>query len=204
MTAKERITCRRKFFFFAFYLEGFMKRITITSIVALLALWLAACNSSGTGSGQNATQSDNRPSQGARDVKQQATNTQGATQPSTDARSSGARGDRQSVKYGKHRGKGANRSTAKTQRRMSQQGEYVELQIVETQGVDQVIIDVVQPTEEIKVQSMKVIERPVQPTVIVDTYDTIVIPQARRIYRAGTAYPECSTAYENWVEVRVQ
>jgi predicted small secreted protein len=204
MTAKERITCRRKFFFFAFYLEGFMKRITITSIVALLALWLAACNSSGTGSGQNATQVATQPSPGAQEVKPQVTNTQGAKQTSTGGKSSGVRGDKQSVKYAKHRGNGAKRSIAKTQRRVSQQGEYIELQVVETQGVDQVVIDVIQPTEEIKAQSMEVIERPVQPAVIVDTYDTVVIPQARRIYRASSAYPECSTAYENWVEVRVQ
>jgi uncharacterized protein YcfL len=171
-----------------------MKRITITSIVALLSLWLVACSSSGTESGQNATQTDNRPAPGAQDVKQQVTNTQGAKQPSTDAKSSGARGDKRPVNYAKHRSKGAKRSIA--QRRVSQQGEYVD--------VDQVVIDVVQPTEIIEAQSMEVIERPVQPAVIVDAYDTIVMPQARGIYRASLAYPECRTSYENWVEVRVQ
>lgn len=199
--------------FFAFYLEGFMKRITITSIAALLAIWLAACSSSWTGSGkgekdssggQNATPSDNRPPPGAQDIKKQVTNTQGAKQTSTDANSSVARGDKQRVKHAKQRGKGADRSTAKTRRGVKQQGEYVELQIIETQDVDEIVIDVMRPAEEIKAQSVEVIEQPVVPTVIVDTYDEIVIPQARRIYRASPAYPACSTAYEDWVEVRVQ
>src|SRR5262245_31109357 len=96
MTAKGRIACRRKFFFFAFYLEGNMKRITITSIAALLTLWLVACGSMGTGSGQGeknpaggltASQSDNRPTPGAQDNKQQVTDTQGAQQQSNEAKS---------------------------------------------------------------------------------------------------------------------
>jgi hypothetical protein len=199
--------------FVAFYLEGFMKRITLTSIAALLAIWLAACSSTWTGSGKgekdssggpNATPSDNRPSPGAQDIKQQVTNTQGAKQTSIDANSSVTRGDKQRVKYAKQRGKGAERSTAKTRRGVNQQGEYVELQIIETQDVDEMVIDVRRPAEEVEAQFVEVIEQPVAPTVVVDTYEEIVVPQARRIYQASPAYPACSTAYEDWVEVRVQ
>jgi TolA-binding protein len=198
--------------FLAFYLEGIMKRIMITSIAALLAIWLAACSSSWTGSGKggkdssggsNATPSDNRPSTGAQDIKQRVTNTQGAKQTSN-VNSSVARGDKQRVKYAKQRNKGAERSMAKSQRRVKQQGEYVELQIIETQDVDQMVIDVMPPAEEIKAQSVEVIEQPVAPTVVVDTYEEIIRPQARRIYWASPVYPACSTAYEDQVEVRVQ
>jgi len=154
--------------------------------------------------GPNATPGDNRPSPGAQDTKQQITNTQGAKQTSTNANSSVARGDKQRVKYVKRRGTGAERSMAKWRRGVKQRSESVELQIIETQDVDKMVIKVRRPAEEIKAQSVEIIEQPVAPTVVVDTYEEIVIPQPRRTYWASPAYPACSTAYEDWVEVRVQ
>ena len=85
---------------------------------------------------------------------------------------------------------------------MNQWGEYVEVQIIETQDVAPVAIDVVEPTEVIKAQAVQVIEQSVQPTVIVDVSETIVRPQARSVYVASPVSPECSTVYGTWVEYR--
>jgi hypothetical protein len=213
MTAKGRIACRRKFFFFAFYLEGFMKRITIQSIATLLVLWLVACSSLRTGSGReekdstggtNATQGANHPAPGAQDVKRQTTATQAAKQQSKDAKATGASSAKQHLKYANRRGKGVESSMASARQRVRRQGEYVELQIIETQDVAPVTIEVMQPTEVIRAQTAQVIERSVEPTVIVDTEETIVRPQARGVYVASPASPECATDYETWVEIRVQ
>ena len=167
-----------------------MKRITITSVAALLTLWLVACGSFGTGSGKeekvsvsgpNAAQGDNRPTPGAQDSKQQVTDTGGAKQP---------------VKYVKRRGKGARRSMPNTQQVVVRQVEDVELQIIEPQVVDRVVIDVVQPTEVVQARPVEVIEQPVAPTVIVDVNDSIVMTQASRVYVASLEPQYCSTAYD--------
>src|SRR5215510_6051133 len=164
-----------------------MKRITITSIAALLTLWLVACGSFGTGRGKeekvsaggpNAAQGDNRPTPGAQDSKQQVTDTSGAKQP---------------VKYVKRRGKGARRST---QQVVTWRVEDVGLQIIEPQVVDQVVIDVVQPTVVVQARPVEVLEQPVASTVIVDVNDSIVMTQASRVYVASIEPQYCSTAYD--------
>src|SRR5262249_58424822 len=117
---------------------------TITSVAALLTLWLVACGSFGTGSGKeekvsvsgpNAAQGDNRPTPGAQDSKQQVTDTGGAKQP---------------VKYVKRRGKGARRSMPNTQQVVTWRVEDVELQIIEPQVGDQLVFDERQPTQVIQ------------------------------------------------------
>ena len=165
-----------------------MKRITITSIATLVTLWMVACGSWGTGAGKgekesaggpNAAQGDNRPTPSPQEVKQQGTNTQGAKQP---------------VKYAKHRAAGARLSTPNTQQVVVEQVEDVEFQVVEPQVVDQVVIDVVQPTEVVQAQPVEVIEQPVAPTVIVDVNDSIVMPQTSSVYVASPGLQYCSTA----------
>jgi len=190
MTAKGRIACLPKFIFFAFYLEGYMKRITITSIATLLTLWMVACGSLGTGSGKgekesaggpNATQADNRPTPSPQEVKQPVTNTQGAKQP---------------VKYAKHRGAGARRSMPNNEQVVIEQVDDVEYQILEPQVVDQVVIDVMQPTEVVQAQPVEVIEQPVAPTVIVDMNTSVVAPQASAVYVASPELQYCSPVYD--------
>src|SRR5262245_9787336 len=84
MTDRGRIACRSRFFFFDFYLEGFMNRITIKSIAILLVFGLAVCSSLRNGSGPgekdstgglNGAQFDNSQAPGAQNVNQQATDT---------------------------------------------------------------------------------------------------------------------------------
>src|SRR5215813_8769235 len=191
MTAKGRITCRRKFFFFAFSLEGYMKRITITTIAALLTLWMVACGSLGTGSGQgeknpaggpNASQNDNRPTPGAQGANQQVADTQGAQGQSNAAKAPGTNVASRRVKVVKHRGRGAGRLTVYAQQVVNLPGEFVDLRIIETQDVAPVVVGVMQPVAVISAQPVAVIEQPVQPAVIVDVNETIVRPQAPSVY----------------------
>jgi len=201
MTARERIGCRRKFFFFDFYPEGFMKRITIKSIAVLLVLGLAACGSLRTGStqaqkdstgGSNVAQVDTRPTPGAQDVNQRATDARVTKQRPNNAKSPGAIGATQHIRFAK----------AKIRRGVKKQVEYVEYRIIETEDVAPLAIEVMPPTKVIKTQTVQVVEPSVAPTVIVDVNETIVRPQARSVYVASPVSPECSTVYGTWVEYR--
>ena len=72
------MACRREFFFFAFYMEGHMKKIALTIIAILVALYLAAYRPWRTGGGGekdstgglNVAQDDRRPATGAPVVNQ--------------------------------------------------------------------------------------------------------------------------------------
>ncbi|HKQ79366.1 MAG TPA: hypothetical protein VJ810_37070 [Blastocatellia bacterium] len=186
-----------------------MKRITIKSIAILFVFGLAACNSLRTDSvqegkdstgGLNATQADNHPATGAQDVNRRVTGARVAKKRPKVGKSPSVRGAAQHVRYVRQRGEGANPSTAITKRRVKKQVEYVELQIIEAQDIAPAPPEVMQPTEVIETQTVQVIEQPVAPTVIVDTNETIIRPQARSLYVASPVSPECSTAYETWVE----
>ena len=182
-----------------------MKRITITSIIALLAIWLAACSSLGTrnGSSIGASNATPSPTPGAQEATQQVTEKQVAKKTSTpNKRSKGAKA---SVKYA--RAEDAKGSMVGETRDAIQQVGYVELQVIETQDVEQlvkpqpveVIEQSVQPT--VIVDTEDIIVRPAQPSVVVETNEIIVRPQERRIYMAAPERPECSTIYDTWGEI---
>src|SRR5262245_12196312 len=120
------MACRREFFFFAFYLEGHMKKIALTLIAILVALYLAAYRPWRTGwqeekgstGGLNAAQDGSHPATGApgvdhsvkdvqqpvKEVKQRVTDAQGA----------------------KRHGKGVKASTAGIRRDVKQRGPDLE------------------------------------------------------------------------------
>jgi hypothetical protein len=197
------MACRREFFFFAFYLEGHMKKIALTLIVILVALYLAAYRPWRTGwheekdstGGLNAAQDGRRPATGAPDVNQSVKDVQ---QPVKEVkqRVTEARG-------AKRHGKGVKPSMAGQRRDAKQRGPDLEVQVIETQVVERLTIDVARPTEYIEVISIESEEPTVEPIYIEDRTGSSDWRTAHRVDVAVPAPQECSTPYV-WVEFRGQ
>lgn len=199
--------CRREFFFFAFHMEGHMKKIALTLIAILVALYLAAYRPWRTGGqkekdstgGLNVAQDSSRPATGAPDVNKSIKDVQQPVkevkQRVTDARGA------------KRHGKGVKSSTAGMRRDVKQRGPDIEVQVIETQAVERLTIDVTRPNEYIEVISIESegeFEEPsVEPMYIEDMTGASDWPTARRIDIAVPAPQECSTPYV-WVEFRGQ
>jgi hypothetical protein len=197
------MACRREFFFFAFHLEGHMKKIALTLIAILVALYLAAYRPWRTGwqkekdstGGLNVAQDGSRPVTGAPEVNQSVKDVQ---QPVKEVkqRVTGAQG-------AKRHGKGVKPSMAGMRRDMKQRGPDLEVQVIETQTVERVTIDVASPTEYIEVISVESEGSPGAPMYIEDMTGSSDWPTAHRIDIAVPAPQECSTPYV-WVEFRGQ
>jgi hypothetical protein len=201
------MACRREFFFFAFYPEGHMKKIAIALIVILVALYLAAYRpwrtdgqkEKDSAGGLNVAQDGRRPSTGAPDLKQSV---KGVQQPVKEVkqRVTDAQG-------AKRHGKGFKPSTAGMRRYVKQRGPDLEIQVIETQAVEQPTIEVTRPTEYIEVISIEsegeFEESSGEPMYIKDMEGSSDWPTAHRIDIAVPAPQECSTPYV-WVEFRGQ
>ena len=132
-----------------------MKRIAITSIAILVALYLAAYRPWRTGGqgekdstgGSNVAQDSSRPATGARDVNQSVKDVQ---QPVKEGkqRVTGAQG-------AKRHDKGVKPSMAGMRRNVEQRAEDLDVQVVETPVVEQLTIDVGRPTEDVEVISIE-------------------------------------------------
>lgn len=184
-----------------------MKKIAITTIGILLALYLAAYGPWRTGGqreknstgGLNVAQDDSRPATGARDVNQSVKDVQ---QPVKEVkrRVKDAQG-------AKRHGEGVKRSTASMRRDVGQRGPDLELQVIETPDVEQLTIDVTRPTEDVEVISIGSegeFEGPSrEPMYMEDMTGPSVWPQAQRIDIAVPERQECSTPYV-WVELSDQ
>jgi hypothetical protein len=201
------MACRREFFFFAFYLEGHMKKIALTLIAILVALYLAAYRPWRTGwqeekdstGGLNVAQDGSRPATGAPDVNQSVKDVQ---QPVKEVkqRVTGAQG-------AKRHGKGVKPSMTGMRRDVKQRGPDLELQVIERQAVEQLTIEVTRPTEYIEVISIEsegeFEKSSGEPRYIEDMTGSSDWPTAHRIDIAVPAPQECSTPYV-WVEFRDQ
>jgi hypothetical protein len=149
------MACRREFFFFAFHLEGHMKKLALTLIAILVALYLAAYRPWRTGvqeekdstGGLNVTQDGRRPATGAPEVNQSVKDVQQPVKK-VKQRVTEAQG-------AKRHGKGVKPSMAGTRRDVKQRGPDLEVQVIETQAVERVTIDVARPTEYIEVISIE-------------------------------------------------
>jgi len=197
------MACRREFFFFAFYLEGYMKKIALTLIAILIALYLTAYRPWRTGlqeekdstGGLNAAQDGRRPATGAPDVNQSVKDVQ---QPVNEVKQRVT-----DAKGAKRHGKGVKPSTARMRRDVKQRGPDLEVQVIETQAVERLTIDVARPTEYIEVISIESEGAPGAPMYIEDMTGSSDWPTAHRIDIAVPAPQECSTPYV-WVEFRGQ
>jgi len=201
------MACRREFFFFAFYLEGHMKKIALILIAILVALYLAAYRPWRTGGqdekdsagGLNVAQDGRRPATGAPDVKQSVKDVQ---QPVKEVKQRTA--DAQGAK---RHGKGVKPSTAGMRRDVKQRGSDLKLQVIETQAVEQLTIEVKRPTEYIEVISIEsggeFEKSSGESRYIEDVTGSSDWPTAHRIGIAVPAPQECSTPYV-WVEFRGQ
>jgi hypothetical protein len=199
--------CRREFFFFAFYLGGHMKKIAITLIGILIALYLAAYRPWRTGGqgekdsagGLNVAQDSSRPATGAPDVNQSVKDVQ---QPVKEIkrRVTGAQG-------AKRQGKGVKPSMAGMRRDVKQRGADLEVQVIETRDGERLTIDVTRPTEYVEVISIESegeFEEPSgEPMYVEDMKGSSDWPLAHRINIAVPERLECSTPYV-WVEISGQ
>ena len=184
-----------------------MKKIALTLIAILVALYLAAYRPWRTGGqeekdsagGLNVAQDGRRPATGASDVKQSVKDVQ---QPVKEVKRwvTDAQG-------AKRHGKGVKPSTAGMRRDVKQQGPDLEIQIVEKQAIGQLTIEVTRPTEYIEVISIEsggeFEKSSGEPGYIEDMTGSSDWPTAHRIDVAVPAPQECSTPYV-WVEFRGQ
>jgi hypothetical protein len=201
------MACRREFFFFAFHLEGHMKKIALTLIAILVALYLAAYRPWRTGrqeekdsaGGLNVAQDGRRPATGAPDLNQSVKDVQ---QPIKEVKRWVA--DAQGAKW---HGKGVKPSMAGMRRDVKQRSPDLELQVIETQAVEQLTIEVTRPTEYIEVISIEsegeFEKSSGEPRHIEDMTGSSDWPTAHRIDIAVPAPQKCSTPYV-WVEFRGQ
>jgi hypothetical protein len=184
-----------------------MKKIAIALIGILVALYLAAYRPWRTGGqreidsagGLNVAQDGSQPATGAPDVNQSV---KGVQQPAKEVkpRVTNAQG-------AKRHGKGVKASTAGARRYVKQRVADIEIQVIETQAVEQLIIDVARPTEDVEVITIESVEKfeapSVEPMYIEDVKVSSDWPPARRINIAVPEPVECLTPYV-WVEVRSQ
>jgi len=182
-----------------------MKKIAITTIGILLALYLAAHGPWRTGGkqgekdstgGLNVAQDGSRPATGARDVSQSVKDVQ---QPVK-----GAKRRVTNAQGAKRHGEGVKRSTAGMRRDAERRGADLELQVIETPDVEQLTIDVTRPTEDVEVISIgsegEFEEASAEPVYVQDVTGSSYWPPAQRIDIAVPAPQECSTPYV-WVEL---
>ena len=180
-----------------------MKKIALTLIAILVALYLAAYRPWRTGGqkekdstgGLNVAQDDSRPATGAPGVNQSVKDVQQSVKEVkkqvTDARGA------------KRHGKGAKPSMAGLRRDVKQRGPELEVQVIETQIVEQPTIEVMRPAEYIEVISIESEGAPGTSMYIEDITGSGDWPTASRIDIAVPAPQECSTPYV-WVEFRNQ
>jgi hypothetical protein len=184
-----------------------MKKIAIATIGILVALYLAAYRPWRTGGqaekdsagGLNVAQDSSRRATGAPGINQSVIDVQ---QPVNEIkqRVSGAQ------RAKRHR-KGVKASTAGMRRDAQQRVADIEVRVIETQGVEQMIIDVTRPTEDVEVITIEFegeFEAPsVEPVYVEDMKVSSDWPPAHRVKIAVPAPLECLTPYV-WVEVRSQ
>jgi hypothetical protein len=85
-------------------------------------------------------------------------------------------------------------------RNVEQRGADVEVQVIETQAVEPVIIDVTPPTEDVEVVTVEYEQPSVAPTYVEDMGGSSYWPRAQRINVAVPEPQECYTPYV-WVEL---
>jgi hypothetical protein len=180
-----------------------MKKIALTLIAILVALYLAAYRPWRTGwqekkdstGGLDVAQDGRRPATGAPDVNQSVKDVQQPVkvvkQRVTDAQGA------------KRHGKGVKPSMAGMRRDVKQRGPGFKVQVIETQAVEQMTIDVARPIEYIEVISIESEGPSGEPMYIEDMTGSSDWPTAHRIDIAVPAPQECSTPYV-WVEFRGQ
>jgi hypothetical protein len=177
-----------------------MKKVAIAIIGILLALYFAAYGpwriggqkeKDSTG-GLNVAQDGSHQATGAQEVKPSV---KGIQQPVKEVkqRFTNAQG-------AKRHGKGVKHSMAGMRRNMEQRGDKLEVQVIETQPVEQWTIDVTRPIERVEVMSVEVVEPSVEPMYIEDMRGSSDWSPAPRINVAVPAPQECSTPYV-WVEL---
>jgi hypothetical protein len=203
MTAKRKNGLPSRFLFLRLLSGGYMKKIALTLIAILVALYLAAYRPWRTGGqeekdstgGLNVAQDGSRPATGAPVVNQSVKDVQQSVkevkQQVTDARGA------------KRHGKGAKPSMAGMRRDVKQRAPELEVQVIETHVVEQPTIEVMRPTEYIEVISIEPEGAPGAPMYIEDITGSGDWPTASRIDIAVPAPQECSTPYV-WVEFRSQ
>lgn len=184
-----------------------MKKIAIILIGILVALYLAVYRpwrTDGQGEkdstgGLNVAQDGSRPATGALDVKQSVKDVQHPVNEGKQ-RVIDAQG-------AKRHGKGVKASTAGIRRDAQQRVAGIELQVIETQAVERLTIEVTRPTEDVEVisiESEREFEAPTgEPMYIEDMKGSSDWPPAHRINIAVPEPQECSTPYV-WVELRGQ
>ena len=180
-----------------------MKKIAITTIGILLALYLAAYGPWRTGGqkgGLNVAQDGGHPATGAQDVNQSVKDVQ---QPVKEGkqRVTNAQG-------AKRHDKGVKPSMAGMRRNVEQRGADTEVQVIETPVVEQVTIDVGRPTEDVEVISIEsegesdgeFVEPSGEPVYVEYMGGSSDWTPARRVDIAVPEPQECSTPYV-WVEL---
>lgn len=180
-----------------------MKKIALTLIAILVALYLAAYRPWRTGGqkekdstgGLNVAQDGSRPATGAPGVNQSVKDVQQSVKE-VKKQVTGARG-------AKRHGKGAKPSMAGMRRDVKQRSSELEVQVIETQVVEQPTIEVMRPAEYIEVISIESDGAPRTSMYIEDITGSGDWPTASRIDIAVPAPQECSTPYV-WVEFRSQ
>ena len=184
----------------------FLRGITIAAVAILLGLFMAAyrpwrsgANHGETGStgGSNVAQSNN-PATGAQGVQQPV---QGGNQ-STEKVQQPAKGVKQqaaATQGAKRQAKSAKRPTVKMRRAVEQEESAdCECQGVETQGVEQVVIDVIEPTEYYEEETTISVEPRSQTE---DMKYTYYWPTTQTVNITVPQSQECPTPYhEVWVE----
>jgi hypothetical protein len=180
-----------------------MKKIAITIIGILLALYLAAYRPWRTG-GQgekvsagdlNAVQDSSQMTTGARDVKQAINHVK---QPVKEIKK------RVTNAQGANRyGQGVKPSMAGMRRDVNQRDADLEVRVIDTQAVEQLTIDVTRPTKYVKMISVDFEETSWEPVYIEGMKGSSDWTPAHRINVAVPAPQECFTPYV-WVEIRGQ
>ena len=202
-----------------------MKKIAITLIGILIALYLAAYRPWRTGGqgekksagGLNVAQDTSRPATGAQDSNQSVKNVQ---RPVKEVKHRAT-----NVQGAKRHGKGAKRSMTGGRQDVKQQGADLELQVIETRAdygangcvplrcedrklrvvetrdVERLTIDLMRPTEDTDAVYVEVQALSVEPTDVEYVEYSSDWAPAREIYLAAPERQECPTPYEVWVEL---
>jgi hypothetical protein len=203
MAAKRKNRLPSRILILRLLLEGHMKKIAITLIGILLAVFLAVYRPWRTGGqrekdsagGLNAVQDSSQVATGARDVRQ-AINDVKQPVKRIKQRVTKAQG-------AKRHGKGVKPSTAGMRRDVNQRDADLEVRVIETQAVEQLTIDVTRPTEDVKMISVEFEETSWEPVYIEDMKGSSDWTPAHRVNVAVPAPQECFTPYV-WVEIRGQ
>src|SRR5262249_52276789 len=181
----------------------YVRGITIAAIAILLGLFLAAyrpwrsgANHGETG-GSNVAQSDKSQASGAQGVQQPVQggnqSTEKVQQPAKEVKQQAA-----ATQGAKRQAKSAKRPTVKMRRAVEQESADCECQDVETQGVEQVVIDVIEPTEYYEEETTISVEPRSQTEAMKYTY---YWPTTQTVNITVPESQECPTPYhEVWVE----